>query len=50
MREMGALIGSLNDSIQNSMEIYSASEGRRKKMARQINSKKRNKRNSQIIR
>jgi len=50
MKEMEALISSLNDSIQNSMEFYSASEGRRKKMSRQFTSKKRKQRSSQISR
>ncbi|XP_066923137.1 guanine exchange factor for Rac 30-like isoform X4 [Clytia hemisphaerica] len=49
MKEMESLISSLNSSIHQSMEFYSASETRRKKMSRQFTSKKRKQRASSTI-
>ncbi|XP_057316982.1 uncharacterized protein LOC130657988 isoform X1 [Hydractinia symbiolongicarpus] len=48
MKEMEDLISSLNSSIHSSMAFYSASDSRRKKMSRQLQSKKRKQRSSVI--
>lgn len=49
MSQMESLISSLNSSIHKSMEFYSASNSRRKKMSRQMTSKKSKHRNSSAI-